>query len=199
MENSGLKYRSAVVSLATGLLGVGLIFVVAGCPNGGPACDCTQDADCDDGLYCNGQETCDGCNCQAGTDPCAADETCDEEGDTCAPPAGACETNDDCEEGEFCANGVCVENVNLYGTIAFDTEFDRVHPLHTSCTDCHHTGLPSGEGTGSCRVCHSDDPNELNSFKDVAHDMNESGDGCRMCHAGEFDDNCVFCHTALAE
>ncbi|MCA9580544.1 MAG: hypothetical protein KC416_02040 [Myxococcales bacterium] len=47
---------------------------------GGP---CTNASDCDDGLYCNGQETCDEGTCQAGTPPaddgisCTVD-ACDE-------------------------------------------------------------------------------------------------------------------------
>jgi hypothetical protein len=39
---------------------------------------CTVDADCDDGLYCTGVETCVSSVCQTGTDPCAPLD-CDEE------------------------------------------------------------------------------------------------------------------------
>ncbi len=55
---------------------------------------CTVDGDCDDGLFCNGTETCtdigtDGTgNCSAGTSPCADDQTCDEDADSCASPSG---------------------------------------------------------------------------------------------------------------
>ena len=31
---------------------------------------CEEDADCDDGLFCNGEETCADGECQAGTNPC---------------------------------------------------------------------------------------------------------------------------------
>jgi hypothetical protein len=42
------------------------------------------DSDCDDGLFCNGAETCDASgSCQAGMDPCAAGETCNEDTDSC--------------------------------------------------------------------------------------------------------------------
>ncbi|RME36399.1 MAG: hypothetical protein D6788_11660, partial [Planctomycetota bacterium] len=44
--------------------------------------DCFTDADCDDGLFCNGAETCVGGSCQAGSDPCPG-QTCDEVNDTC--------------------------------------------------------------------------------------------------------------------
>lgn len=87
-----------------------------GCKDGLPPCDpsacevcdedartceviptCASDADCDDGLFCNGEETCctlddacaDGCGCLPGLPPCdPRDEICDEETDVCdrVPP-----------------------------------------------------------------------------------------------------------------
>ncbi len=47
---------------------------------------CSVDADCDDGLFCNGAETCDTGSgaCQAGTPPCSGGETCVESSDTCS-------------------------------------------------------------------------------------------------------------------
>ncbi|MBI1825865.1 MAG: IPTL-CTERM sorting domain-containing protein [Planctomycetes bacterium] len=51
-------------------------------PNG--ACVHTlDDAICDDGLFCNGAETCTAAGCQSGEPPCAIGETCDENADTC--------------------------------------------------------------------------------------------------------------------
>jgi cysteine-rich repeat protein len=99
---------------------------VLGCQAGTAPCDdgvaCTDDscdevndqcsstADdgaCDDGLFCNGVETCDAVlGCQAGTAPCddgvaCTDDSCDEDSDRCASTAydGAC------DDGLFC-NGV---------------------------------------------------------------------------------------------
>ncbi|MCP4246178.1 MAG: M6 family metalloprotease domain-containing protein [bacterium] len=47
---------------------------------------CTGDGDCDDGLFCNGAETCDSVlDCQAGSDPCPG-QTCDEVNDVCVAP-----------------------------------------------------------------------------------------------------------------
>ncbi len=45
-----------------------LVFAV-----GGGAPECTVDADCDDGLFCNGAETCNAGSCQAGTAPVCDD------------------------------------------------------------------------------------------------------------------------------
>jgi hypothetical protein len=45
-----------------------------------------SDASCNDGLYCNGEETCHATlGCQAGSDPCAGDP-CDETDDSCGGP-----------------------------------------------------------------------------------------------------------------
>jgi len=44
--------------------------------------------DCDDGVFCNGVEVCDGGDCLPGTPPCAANESCDETTDACVPPSG---------------------------------------------------------------------------------------------------------------
>ncbi len=53
-----------------------------------PSCGatgCTQDSDCDNGLFCDGAETCETGSgvCQPGGDPCAAGQTCNEKDDVC--------------------------------------------------------------------------------------------------------------------
>jgi len=66
-----------------------------------------SDASCDDGLYCNGVETCDPfAGCQPGLDPCPG-LPCDEETNQCATK---CLSDDDCDDGEIC-NGfeTCVD------------------------------------------------------------------------------------------
>jgi len=73
---------------------------------------CQNDGDCDDGLYCNGVETCNTGTgeCQPGPgDPCLPEEFCNETTDTC----DECMVNGDCDDGnacngvETCAAGVC--------------------------------------------------------------------------------------------
>ena len=49
---------------------------------------CTNNAACDDGVFCNGQEICDPeVGCLPGSNPCTGDETCDEATDQCVNPA----------------------------------------------------------------------------------------------------------------
>ena len=98
--------------------------------------DC--DADCDDGLYCNGAETCDGAGrCQPGTPvDCndgvgCTDDSCDEVNDTCVNAANDANCPDD---GQFCTG------VEYCDTV----------------TDCDTTGNPCqagetcNEGTETC-------------------------------------------------
>jgi hypothetical protein len=60
-------------------------------------------ASCDNGVFCDGEETCDAGTCQAGTNPCAPPLLCDEEGDTCVE----CLTDGDCDDGVGCTVDAC--------------------------------------------------------------------------------------------
>ncbi|UCC30045.1 MAG: hypothetical protein JSU86_17830 [Phycisphaerales bacterium] len=80
-------------------------------------CTCGEDADCDDGLFCNGPERCpdDECTCFVGTSPCfGATPYCDEDNDVCA----ACLTDDHCPVGENCVDYSCVVPCPV-GAVAF--------------------------------------------------------------------------------
>ena len=44
---------------------------------------CIADADCDDDLFCNGEEICLAGFCVEGAPPCAAEDTCSNQSDTC--------------------------------------------------------------------------------------------------------------------
>ncbi len=58
-----------------------------------------DDSACDDGLFCNGAETCNvASGCEAGTDPCDG-AACDEAGDTCE---AGCSGDSECDDGEYC-------------------------------------------------------------------------------------------------
>jgi len=75
-------------------------------------CGCSVNGDCDDGVFCNGAETCVSNVCQAGSDPCPG-QNCDEGTQTCAD----CFNDPQCDDGLFC-NGAetCVANVCQAGT-----------------------------------------------------------------------------------
>ncbi len=46
-------------------------------------CGCWRTEDCDDGLFCNGQEDCFSRQCSSGANPCDEDEICNETTDSC--------------------------------------------------------------------------------------------------------------------
>jgi len=89
-----------------------------GADNGATPCGCQLDcqwgaasAPCPDGLWCNGDETCDGAgSCQAGVAPVCVDgvactlDGCDEAADACAysPDDGLCEDGLACNGAETC-------------------------------------------------------------------------------------------------
>ncbi|MBI4719315.1 MAG: hypothetical protein HY763_16080 [Planctomycetes bacterium] len=60
-------------------------------------CTCASAVDCDDGLFCNGAEVCNGLWCEAGADPCPR-QGCDETTDTCVP----CTADAECDDGLYC-------------------------------------------------------------------------------------------------
>ncbi len=104
------------------------------------ASGCATAADCDDGIFCNGVETCVDKTCQPGTNPCPDDgifcngsETCSEDTDACGHAGNPCQLNltcdeewdacvgcledSDCNDGLFC-NGIetCLEGACRPGT-----------------------------------------------------------------------------------
>jgi hypothetical protein len=80
-----------------------------------PTCvSCLLDADCDDGLFCTGAETCDGNNqCVSAGDPCtggpACNDVCNEVADDCVAPDGtSCDDGQMCTIADTCSAGACV-------------------------------------------------------------------------------------------
>ncbi len=94
------RYQSTNAACSTGTYNDrdDLVFAVK------PATECTVDADCADGDFCNGDEICNAGTCEAGTPPvcddgafCNGTESCNETTDSCdagTPPA--------CDDGLFC-------------------------------------------------------------------------------------------------
>ncbi|MBZ5641119.1 MAG: DNRLRE domain-containing protein, partial [Acidobacteriia bacterium] len=74
-----------------------------------PGTSCTGDPDCDDGLFCNGQERCVSLFCQAGTAvDCSDGVACTT--DSCNEAANACDhlaNNAACDDGDVCTDDTC--------------------------------------------------------------------------------------------
>jgi len=80
------------------------------CNESTDSCDhVTNDAACDDGLWCTGTETCDAAlDCQAGSDPCPG-QGCEEVTPTCT--SGECSINADCDDTNACTIDTCNASV----------------------------------------------------------------------------------------
>jgi hypothetical protein len=123
------------------------------CDEGTDTCTYTpNDASCDDGLYCNGVETCDqGTDCQSGTDPCPG-KGCDEDDDICFDIV--CNDDGTCDAGEDCNNcsSDCISGSSGGGGSCENDCFKSVcdgvcHPVKDSpnCPDCA-TSYCCGDG-----------------------------------------------------
>lgn len=75
--------------------------------NGSSAC--MTDADCDDGQFCTGVESCVNGSCQDGDSPCTAMQSCVEATQVCV--SDTCMTDDDCPAGQVCdeITGDCLD------------------------------------------------------------------------------------------
>ena len=71
--------RIALACLLTGLLACGDDdgMEMPDAAVGLDAPECSADPDCDDGVFCNGAETCSAGACVAGEPPCMADQSCE--------------------------------------------------------------------------------------------------------------------------
>lgn len=75
---------------------------------------CINPGQCDDGLFCNGVETCDGEGfCAPGADPCPG-QACNEDTDSCVQCVGNAECSDGlfCNGEEVCVDGVCQDGAD---------------------------------------------------------------------------------------
>ena len=170
------------------------------CNEATDACEvCTADLECDDGLFCNGVETCDPGtgNCLPGTPRCPG-LVCDETSDVC----WECETDVHCDDGQYC-NGAetCVGGRCQTGTYpcgdgvactvdACDEDNDVCNyvPDDFACDDsdectqdtcdpatgCEHRLIDS-DGDGTCNAqdpCPKDREDRCNDCRDSDQDKN---------------------------
>ncbi len=94
--------------------------------------ECNADADCSDGLFCNGVEICIGGACQSGLTPCPDDglfctgeEGCDEATDACIQGGNPCKVScDEASNACLCSGGEdCDDGLYCNGTESCDGQF----------------------------------------------------------------------------
>ena len=186
-------------NLGSGIANAYLALTAAGCTAGG----CSTDPECDDGLFCNGAETCNAGSCQAGTPPNCNDgvacttDSCNESTDTCdhAPNNGACNdglfcngsetchvtlgcqagTPPNCNDGVACTDDSCNESTDSCNNV----------PNNANCDDglfCN--GAESCSATLGCQTGSDPCPGLA---------CNETTDACVCDDNGDCDDG-LFCN-----
>ena len=133
---------------------------------------------CDDGLFCNGTDTCNAGSCSAHTgDPCTGGaecaNVCDEGADSCNVTAGTSCTDDGlvCSTDVCDGAGACTHPAGNAGTVcspaADACELDAVcDGASTACPP--NTQLPDGDNDGTCDAsdaCTVLDPGQVFSTK----------------------------------
>jgi hypothetical protein len=118
INSCGQVGPSSTLNISVLTLDDGVPCTVDACnPANGNVTHSTDDSYCDDGLWCNGQETCDITNgCEAGTAPTiddgngCTDDSCDEVNDVVvnAYNTSPCDDGDPFTANDQCVNGACV-------------------------------------------------------------------------------------------
>ena len=138
-----------------------------------PVPKCSSDAECDDGLYCNGAEKCINSVCQAGTpiscsslnDQCN-NGVCDETIDNCVAKPKPDGTS--CNDGQFCTNpDTCIAGV--CGGLARSCD-DGITCTSDSCNEglktCENIWPNCGLADGCCGPsCNNNDPDCVSTVK----------------------------------
>ena len=163
--------------------------------------ECAENIECDDGLWCNGEETCDPWfQCRAGEDPCPDDgkfctgeESCDEAGDQCeiinlpdcSDDSEYCNGDEYCNEGQNkCdhSGDPCTDNGQWCdGEEACEEANDQC--IHINVPDCSDDGIFCN-GIEACKeaddACvHSGDPCTDDGFWcNGTESCNEDQDKC---------------------
>lgn len=160
MASSENKKARLSLLCTFGLAAVCLTFLT-GCPQ---QCPDGTDEECDNGFFCDGEETC-GADlvCEPGTPPCdtAAGETCSEDNDDCV--GAACTTDAECDDDDVCDG---VETCGDDGFCADDTPLDCDD--NDACTD---DSCDSASGCVNAAVDCSDGDN-------CTTDTCDPADGC---------------------
>lgn len=122
-------------------------------PNNGN-CGNDNNAQCSDGLFCTGVDSCMSGNCNPGTDPCddndmCTTDSCDEGQDSCTNTPVDCDDQDICTT-DTCnpANGNC-GHMNIQGCCTSDSDCNQnqcEECIANSCKDCSGGSDSDGDG-----------------------------------------------------
>jgi hypothetical protein len=115
------------------------------------------ETECDDGVFCNGEESCVDGECRVGVAPCGDNEACDEDADTCVKLCTAdADCNDDnyCNGEEACVDGRCAAGaVPCTGGLFCDEDNNVCTTLCTKNEQCDDGEFCNGAETCVAGAC----------------------------------------------
>ena len=131
--------------------------------NNVPISGCLSDAECGDGLFCNGSERCNGITgtCQAGTAP-SCSFGCNEASDICNPAPAGCTSDAACSDGlhcngaERCSSGSCVSGTAPSCDDGLSTTADSCNEFSDSCNHTIVIECTSGTSRSCTTSCGGD-------------------------------------------
>jgi len=159
---------------------------------------CIDNGDCDDGLFCNGAETCVSGTCQAGNDPCPG-QLCDETGDVCVDCLGDGDCDDGlyCNGAELCDSGVCQPGVNVDCNDSIACTTDSCNETTDTCDNIPDDGLcDDGLFCNGAETCDPVLGCQPGSDPCQEQYCDEAGDICYECETDPDCDDGLFCNGA---
>lgn len=181
------KYWIGVVPCTSDNYGAGIVDAYGAVNYVHPEPECTVDGDCDDGLNCNGAETCVSGFCQPGT-PVDCSSLSDQCNDGVCDEALECITQvktdgTSCEDGLFCTeNDYCSAGTCLSGTskTCDDGEECTTDSCNEDLDDCENTWPTCSFSSDECcgPLCSS------------TNDADCQEDPCLSCFKGRCDGKC---------
>ena len=156
--------------------------------------ECTEVADCDDGLFCTGIETCENGSCQSSGDPCTSDGTvCNEATNSCDTPV--CDNDGICGPGEDCNNcpNDCRQKITGVPKNTYCCDGDLPDCGNVQCSESG--WICGGNGGGSCTEnSECDDGQFCNGAETCAAGSCQGGsDPCPGQGCDATNDKCVSC------
>jgi len=97
-------------------------------------------AGCDDGVFCNGTETCVGGACQSGALPCVPPQMCNPQTEMCEGPQ-PCTLDSQCDDGNPCTQNVCAAGSCTNPPEPNTTECDSDNDVCNGIRTCNGAGI----------------------------------------------------------
>jgi len=166
---------------------------------------------CDDGLFCTGQDACAAGKCRGAVDPCDGEGVCDEDGDGCVQCLDALH----CDDGIACTENACVANDCVFtpddARCPADESYCNGVEFCDPLLDCQSTGDPCpddhlcNENTDTCGECVADTDcdDAVGCTDDICLDggcvYSANDSHCKddqvFCNGGEFCDALLGCKS----